>query len=336
MRVSEELGAHWHLPFYEAYLAMERFLAGGWDDASAELDAALQLVAATGERHSLVLIESLSSLIALHRAISGTPRRPSPGPSTSWPTPAPLPQPLGDVGPGPGPGGRGRHRAGVRRLAGCWDLCADAGFAIEYPVLGPDLVRLALASGERARAEQVAAAVADVAARNDVPSIAGSALRCRGLVEGDLALLRSAVDAYAQGPRPLELALAAEDAGVACARHGEVDSAVPLLAQALAGYESLEAGRDTARAEARLRDLGVRRGRRGARRRPPTGWESLTRTEHRVVDLVVEGLSNPKIGERLFISRRTVQTHLAHVFTKLGISSRTQLAAEATRRRPAP
>ena len=67
MRVSEELGAHWHLPFYEAYLAMEWFLAGGWDDASAELDAALQLVAATGERHSLVLIESLSSLIALHR-----------------------------------------------------------------------------------------------------------------------------------------------------------------------------------------------------------------------------------------------------------------------------
>jgi len=117
----------------------------------------------------------------------------------------------------------------------------------------------------------VAAAVADVAAGNDVPSsIAGSALRCRGLVEGDLALLRSAVDAYAQDPRPLELALAAEDAGVACARHGEVDSAVPLLAQALAGYESLEAGRDTARAEARLRTWGsaVAAGARAGVRRP--------------------------------------------------------------------
>jgi Bacterial regulatory proteins, luxR family len=50
------------------------------------------------------------------------------------------------------------------------------------------------------------------------------------------------------------------------------------------------------------------------------------------VDLVVEGLTNPQIGERLYVSRRTVQTHLAHVFNKLGISSRTQLAAEATRR----
>jgi DNA-binding CsgD family transcriptional regulator len=54
-----------------------------------------------------------------------------------------------------------------------------------------------------------------------------------------------------------------------------------------------------------------------------------------VVDLVIDGLTNPQIGERLYISRRTVQTHLAHVFTKLGISSRTQLAAEATRRQRA-
>ena len=55
-----------------------------------------------------------------------------------------------------------------------------------------------------------------------------------------------------------------------------------------------------------------------------------------MVALVAEGLSNPQIGQRLFVSPRTVQTHLAHVFTKLGISSRAQLAAEATRRRQAP
>jgi len=77
----------------------------------------------------------------------------------------------------------------------------------------------------------------------------------------------------------------------------------------------------------------VRRGRRGARRRPRTGWESLTPTERTVVDLVAEGLTNPQIGERLYVSRRTVQTHLASVFAKLGISSRVQLAAEAARRR---
>jgi DNA-binding NarL/FixJ family response regulator len=51
--------------------------------------------------------------------------------------------------------------------------------------------------------------------------------------------------------------------------------------------------------------------------------------------LVADGLTNPQIGERLFISRRTVQTHLVHVFAKLGISSRTQLAAQVALRREA-
>ncbi|HTE65550.1 MAG TPA: tetratricopeptide repeat protein, partial [Candidatus Binatia bacterium] len=72
---------------------------------------------------------------------------------------------------------------------------------------------------------------------------------------------------------------------------------------------------------------------RGERKRPSTGWASLTPSELQVVRLVAEGLSNPQIGERLFISKRTVQTHLKHVFAKLGVTSRSELASEATRRR---
>jgi DNA-binding CsgD family transcriptional regulator len=333
-RISEELGVRWRLPLYQAFLAMNCFLAGEWDDAIAELEAALEPTAETGERYSLVLVHSVKSLIALHRGDLRHAEQAA----------ARAERELADTGP--------RYRthwamwarallleaAGATgeafaTLAGVWDLYASSGLAVEYPVLGADLVRLALAAGEQARAEQAAAAVAEVAARNDVPSLAGAALRCRGLVQDDPGVLRAAVDAYQQGPRPLELALAAEDAGAAFARQGKLDAAVPLLQQALVIHERLEAARDAARVEARLRDLGVRRGRRGARKRPQLGWESLTGTERRVVDLVVEGLSNPQIGERLYVSRRTVQTHLAHVFTKLGISSRAQLAAEATRRR---
>ena len=66
---------------------------------------------------------------------------------------------------------------------------------------------------------------------------------------------------------------------------------------------------------------------RGARGRPSSGWASLTPTEAQVVALAVEGLSNPEIGERLFISRGTVKTHLAHVYAKLGVSNRTELAS---------
>ncbi len=71
---------------------------------------------------------------------------------------------------------------------------------------------------------------------------------------------------------------------------------------------------------------------RGERKRPLRGWESLSPAELRVVQLVAEGLTNPQIGERLFISPRTVQAHLSHVFAKLAVSSRAELAAQAARR----
>jgi DNA-binding CsgD family transcriptional regulator len=77
--------------------------------------------------------------------------------------------------------------------------------------------------------------------------------------------------------------------------------------------------------------IGYARRGRGARGRPASGWESLTPTELDVVRLVSEGLPNKDIAVRLFISPRTVQSHLTHVYTKLAVSSRVQLAQEAAR-----
>src|SRR5205823_3824640 len=71
---------------------------------------------------------------------------------------------------------------------------------------------------------------------------------------------------------------------------------------------------------------------RGERRRPSSGWASLTPAETDVVRLVAEGLTNPDIAARLFVSRATVKTHLVHVFSKLGVATRSELAAAATRR----
>jgi predicted ATPase/DNA-binding CsgD family transcriptional regulator/Tfp pilus assembly protein PilF len=62
------------------------------------------------------------------------------------------------------------------------------------------------------------------------------------------------------------------------------------------------------------------------------GWESLTNAEQDVAVLVAEGLSNPEIATRLFISRRTVENHVSHALSKLGLRSRVELAVEAVRR----
>ena len=73
---------------------------------------------------------------------------------------------------------------------------------------------------------------------------------------------------------------------------------------------------------------------RGARKRPAHGWESLTPTELEVVRHASAGLTNPQIGERLFITRATVKVHLSHVYAKLGVRNRSQLAATAAGRLP--
>lgn len=69
----------------------------------------------------------------------------------------------------------------------------------------------------------------------------------------------------------------------------------------------------------------------GRRKRLSSGWESLTPTERDVVRLVTEGLANKDIATRLFISPRTVQTHLTRVYSKLGVTNRVQLTQEAAR-----
>ena len=72
---------------------------------------------------------------------------------------------------------------------------------------------------------------------------------------------------------------------------------------------------------------------RGERKRPSSGWASVTPTEREVVQLVSDGLANKDIAVKLFISPRTVQTHRSHIYRKLGVTSRVQLAQEAARHR---
>ncbi len=80
--------------------------------------------------------------------------------------------------------------------------------------------------------------------------------------------------------------------------------------------------------------IGWLRRARGSRKRPAGGWESLTPTELQVVRLAADGLTNPEIGEKMFIARGTVKMHLSHIYAKLDVRNRSELASLVTRREP--
>jgi DNA-binding CsgD family transcriptional regulator len=104
------------------------------------------------------------------------------------------------------------------------------------------------------------------------------------------------------------------------------DEARDLLLEALDLHEHAGAEAWAARVRARLRRLGAHPGSRGRRARPESGWKSLTDTERAISLLVTKGLTNGAVAKQLYISPHTVNTHLRHVFTKLGVSNRVALA----------
>jgi DNA-binding CsgD family transcriptional regulator len=157
-----------------------------------------------------------------------------------------------------------------------------------------------------------------------IASIAATAAHVRGLLEQNQADLRAAVDLFERAPRPLELAAALEDLGADLSATGR-DAAIDVLGRSLALYTELGAIWDARRVRSRLRELGVRR--RLVTAEPETnGWAALTTSELPVARLVAEGLTNREVAERLFVSPHTVNSHLRHVFSKLGINSRVELA----------
>jgi DNA-binding CsgD family transcriptional regulator len=335
-RLSEQLGANWSLPIYQWALALSHFVSGDWDDASAECEACLELAEDVGTRRGVLFCLSLAAVIALHRNDLAAAEQAATAAERE----------LAQTGRQHGLEywvvlarallleAAGQPQAACEALWGAWRQGAAAGTVTYNADLGPDLVRLSLAAGNAHRAAEASAGVQALASANPgVARLEGAALQCRGLVDGDPQALLQAVAAHRRASRPLELARACEDAAATLVRAARPAEAAPLFEEALELYERLQAWRGAARAEAGLRSLGRRRGRRGPRGRPSSGWASLTATEAKVADLVAEGLSNPEIAERMFISRHTVHRHVSHVLAKLGFASRVELAAAAARRR---
>lgn len=214
--------------------------------------------------------------------------------------------------------------AAMDLLAGLYEaLPGQPALLVEEPASAAWLTRVALAARKPERAETVVICAEFLAASNPgFSSLLAAATHARGLRDRDVPLLEKAETTYRH---PLVTASAAEDAGVVLAHDGDHHAARDAFERALTSYQDAGAERDAARLRSRLRREGVRHRHWHPAERPASGWPSLTEAEHRVADVVAEGLTNAQVGDRMFLSRHTVDFHLRQIFRKLGIRSRVEL-----------
>jgi DNA-binding CsgD family transcriptional regulator len=213
------------------------------------------------------------------------------------------------------------------------ELCAE-GSGLADPTCVPVLellIATRLAIGDVAAAHEAAERLATVARRSGLERLEA----CAALAEGRVAAAQGDERAVGRLKRGVEL-FAALDLPLEAAR-GQLELARTLAASApaaavregklaVAAFERLGALPDADAAAGLLRGLGARAGRTW-----PRGATSLTRREGEVLRLLAEGCSNAQIAERLVISPRTAEHHVASILSKLDLHSRSEAAAYAVR-----
>jgi DNA-binding CsgD family transcriptional regulator len=221
---------------------------------------------------------------------------------------------------------RDRPRRAVDRLSAALDTTGET--SVPTLPLHAELVTAALAAGEPGLAEESAEQLAATAEMTGTALHLAHRDRCRGLVAAAAAapdapaLLESAARGFATAGAALLACRARLDLArslVAVDR----GRAIAEARGALQSFDRMGAAADADHTAAFLRELGVR-GRTGQR-----AIGTLTRRELQVLRLVAEGLSNPEIAERLFISTKTAGHHVSNILLKLGVRSRTEAAAYA-------
>ncbi len=315
-RLSAEREAEWVDAFLGFAAGGIAFVAGDWDGAVAELDAALERAEETSTgwiSHPV----GMRSYIDAHRGDTAAARARLESFRHRG-----LPLQFGHDRPGLAELAVLEAEGSIREAATLARTLWSA--ARSHPDrwaadLAPDVTRVALAGMDRRLAGQIGDDVAALCPPDAVRLV-------RGMLAADPdALDEAAADLGGTGRHAAE-AFAREELAAAAAAAGDRGRAVEALDAALAGYQRMRAVPDRNRALGRMRALGIRRGSREAHREAAFGWASLTVTEVRIAELVRDGLTNREIGTRMFVSPRTVQTHVSHILQKTGLRSRVEIA----------
>ena len=318
-RLAAERQAPWVDPFLGFTAGGIAFAAGDWDDAAAELDAALERAQETGTGW-ISLPVGFRAYIDAHRGRTGQARARLESFRHRG-----LPLQFGHDRPGwaelavlEAERATGEAVTLARTLWSAARSHPGPGTAD----LAPDVTRVALAGMDRRLAGQLA---------DDVPALCPPhvARLVRGMLGADPDAIADVAAQLAGTGRLTAEAFAREELACAAAAAGDRDRAAAAVDAALAGYHRLGAVPDRDRALARTRALGIRRGSREPHRDADFGWAALTTTENRIAALVRDGLTNREIGTRLFVSPRTVQTHVSHILQKTGLRSRVEIARSA-------
>lgn len=306
-----------------AALGMVALFSGRWEDARREFHAVLSIANETGaEAHVLTAHAGLAAL-AFGCDDPGTARS--------------------HLSAGHDAMQSGLHLFGVELLL--WLMATDGfrarGAAATFPALwelwthtatmrgltqfrsiAPDVVKSAVSAERLDAAEAVVAEVERLAERSPAPSVLASARRCRALIDGRPEALISAADLVGATPWRMDYAWACQDAAEVLAALGVDDQGRELAERATRELAKMRAG-GRADPDTTATQEGTDAG---------NSWGSVSPREREVVQLLAAGAGNPEIAQRLCISRRTVESHVANVMRKLGATNRTQIAIIAAQR----
>jgi DNA-binding CsgD family transcriptional regulator len=328
----DQPGPSWQIPLLQFCTAVSLYRRGEWDDALAEVTAGLTSAEEFGVRLGTAWPHALNIMISTARGEHATAR--------AWRDRAQTEVPPGALGmewlahatamvdeaSGDAEGALGMLRFVI-------DVALDRNAPAVVMNLSTDTARLARTFGDDELLDRVVDNLRTLSAKTRSPVVHAFHDWTVGWRRCDHATVERAAIVAADCGRHAEFARALHDAAVIAASTGRHDDARRLAATAFTWYERLRAQHLHARLRAELRAHGLSMRPRRSPPRPTIGWDALTDTERRIVELVGEGLANGTIADQLFVSRRTVESHLARVYQKLGFPRRAELVVAAREHR---